>query len=163
MKTLLILRHAKSSWKNDDLADYDRPLKKRGMVDAEKMGKQIEEMELIPQLIISSSANRALKTSRIIADACGYGGRIVRERQLYMADTEDIIQILQKIDDHMQRIMIVGHNPGLEDFLADLTEDYYALPTCALAHVDLSIKFWSEMNLASAANLVNLWVPGQLQ
>ena len=162
MKTLLILRHGKSSWKYDDLADHDRPLKKRGKSDSEKVGKHIEKNDLVPQLIISSSATRARITAKLVANACGYDAKIIKDHGIYMAAPEDIIRSLHKVDDSFQRIMIIGHNPGLEDLLAYLTENYYALPTCALAHVDLPVTSWSDIDIASKGILVNLWVPQQL-
>ena len=162
MKTLLILRHGKSSWKYNDLADHDRPLKRRGKEDAEKMGKHILKNDLVPQLIISSSATRARRTARLVAYASGYGSEIVKDHSIYMAGPGDIIRTLQKVNDDTKRVMIVGHNPGLEDLLANLTENYYALPTCALAHIDLPITSWSEINKEVKGNLVKLWVPRQL-
>ncbi len=163
MKTLLILRHGKSSWKYDDLADHDRPLKKRGKDDAEKMGKLIEKNDLVPELIISSSATRARKTAKLVAYACGYGAEIVKDHNLYMAAPVDIIRSLQKVGDGYQRVMIIGHNPGLEELLANLTEHYHALPTCALARIDLLIDSWLNLGFASEGNLVNLWIPRQFR
>ena len=162
MKTLLILRHGKSSWTYNDLADHDRPLKKRGEFDAEKMGKLIVKKELVPQLIISSTATRARKTAKLVGYACGYNASIVKEHGLYMASPEDLIRILNLVDDDIQRLMMIGHNPGLEDLVSSLTESYHAIPTCALAHIDLPIPSWSEVDITSNGNLVNLWVPRQL-
>jgi len=162
MKTVLILRHAKSSWKYDNLADHERPLKKRGKHDTEKIGNLIQKKDLVPQCIISSTATRARKTAQLVADACGYDDDIILDRSLYLAAPENMIRILQRLDDSIQRVMIVGHNPGMEELLEDLTENSVWLPTCALAHVNLPVLSWSEVNTASEGNLVDLWVPRQL-
>ena len=162
MKTLLILRHGKSSWKYVDLADHDRPLKGRGKDDAEKIAKLIEDKDLIPQHIISSTAKRAQKTADLVANACDYNAEIEKDHDLYLAGAEDIAQVLSSVDDRINRLMIVGHNPGLEETLSELTESFHSLPTCALAHVDLPITSWEDISLDGSAKLVNLWVPRQL-
>jgi len=162
MKTLLILRHAKSSWKQTDLPDHDRPLKKRGERAAPRMGELLVKEELVPQLIISSTAKRALKTTALVAEACQYDGEVQPEHGLYGAGPMGYIRILQEVPDVYQRIMVVGHNPGLEVLLEVLTGEAVWLPTGALAHVELPIDTWAEIREYVGGRLVDLWEPEKL-
>ena len=162
MKTLLILRHAKSSWKHTELSDHDRPLKKRGERAAPGMGELLVEEDLVPQLIISSTAKRALKTTELVAEACQYGGEVQPEPGLYGAGPMAYIRILREVPDVYQRVMIVGHNPGLEGLLEVLTGEAVWLPTAALAHIELPIDMWAEIREYVGGKLVNLWEPKTL-
>jgi phosphohistidine phosphatase len=162
MKTLLILRHAKSSWKHTSFPDHARPLKKRGKRDAARMGELLVEEDLIPQLIISSTAKRALKTAALVIEACRYDGELQLEQGLYQAGPMGHIQVLQRVSDAYQRIMIVAHNPGLEVLLEVLTGEAEWLPTGALAHVALPIDTWVNIREYVGGELVNLWEPKKL-
>jgi len=139
MKNLLLLRHAKSSWKDDSLNDHERPLKKRGKKDAKRIAKVILENDLIPDLILSSSAMRARETVAIIIENLDTDIETIFSRELYMAEPEDFFEILSAIDNPHQIVMIVGHNPGLEAFLQILGGEIEALPTAGLAQL-----VWSE-------------------
>jgi phosphohistidine phosphatase len=159
MKTLIIMRHAKSSWDQTNLADHDRPLKKRGERDAPRMGELLLDEDLIPDLIITSSAKRALATAEAVADACDYAGEILVTRIFYHADPETFIEELQGVDDRASMVMVVGHNPGLEDLLEELTGEWHRLPTATIAVVDLPVRRWGELSEVTQGNLVNLWTP----
>lgn len=162
MKTLLILRHAKSSWKYDDLADHDRPLKKRGEQAAALMGELIRKHDLTPQRIIASTAKRALTTAKLVAEACHYEGRIIATRAFYGAGPEDFVEVLRTLDDADERVMIIGHNPDLEMFLESLTGAMESLPTAALAQVALPIDAWKELEEDTPGKLVHFWAPSTL-
>ena len=162
MKTLLILRHGKSSWEDEHLADYDRPLKKRGKADAVKMGELLRKQDLTPELIISSTARRARTTAILTAEACHYDNELKHTRDFYGAEPEDYIRVLRQLDNSYQRVMIVGHNPGLELLLETLTDAYESLPTAALAQVSLPIDAWKSLSEDIHGTLVNLWVPRAL-
>jgi phosphohistidine phosphatase len=163
MKTLLILRHGKSSWKDLTLADHDRPLKKRGKRDAPRMGNLLREEDLVPELILSSTAKRALRTAVLVADACRYDGEIDVRREFYPGYPDDYIEALIGVPDDYQTVMVVGHNPGLEELLEMLTGATEALPTTALAQVALPLKHWVELNDETDGILVNLWLPRALK
>ncbi len=163
MKTLLILRHAKSSWKDADLPDHDRPLKKRGQRAATQMGRQLAEKALTPQLILSSTALRAHETAELFAAACGYTGEIVLRADFYAAAPPAYLAALRELDDAYQRVMVVGHNPGLESLIAVLTGQTELLPTAALAHVELPIEAWKGLHDASEGTLVDLWIPPEAE
>ena len=162
MKTLLILRHAKSSWKYSTLADHDRPLKPRGRRDAPRMGSLIKDEDLVPNLILSSTAKRTRTTTELVAEACSYDGKIEFRRDLYNAWTSDLIDILRGVKSKHNCVMIVGHNPGLEELLYVLTDQEEWLPTAALAQIQLPIKRWNKLDDETEGKLVNLWRPREL-
>lgn len=162
MKTLLILRHGKSSWANLHLADHDRPLKARGKRDAPRMGRLLREEALTPELIISSTAERALATAELAALACDYEGEIETTRDFYHAAPETYIERLRELPDAVGRVMVVGHNPGMEELVAELTGEEERFPTAALAQVALPIERWLQLDEATEGELVNLWRPKEL-
>ena len=162
MKTLLILRHAKSSWKDASLSDHDRPLNKRGKRDAPRMGALIRDEGLVPDLILSSTARRAKATAQAAAEACGYEDQVVLTPELYHAGPESYLMALYSLPDHYERVMVVGHNPGVEELLEDLCGATERMPTAALAQVALPIGAWSELQLEGEGQLVNLWLPKAL-
>lgn len=162
MKTLFILRHAKSSWKNRNQADYERPLNKRGKRDAPRMGKLLAAEQLTPDLIITSSAERALLTAELVALNSGYERELLVTRQLYHAAPEDYLAVLREKGEPYHSVMVVGHNPGMEALLEDLTGSYEIMPTAALAQVALPIPSWAELTENISGQLVNMWRPKEL-
>ena len=164
MKALLVLRHAKSSWEDGSLHDAERPLNRRGKRDAPRMGEVLREQRLTPDLIISSDAVRARMTAERAAAAAGYRNAIQFDRRLYLADPSDIIAVLRAVPAApAATIMIVGHNPGLEDLIAQLTGEAETLPTAALAQIALPIDRWSDLDDTTRGTLVNLWRPKELE
>jgi len=162
MKTLLLLRHGKSSWSAPALQDHNRPLNKRGKHDALLMGKLILEQGLTPDLIISSTARRAQDTARLAGEACGYDGEIELRQELYLSDTTCYLDILDSLPDQVNCAMVVGHNPDLEELLGLLTDYEGTFPTAALAQVELPIASWQNLNEATDGYLKNLWKPREL-
>ncbi len=162
MKTLLVLRHAKSSWSDPSLNDHDRPLSKRGKQAAPRMGRLLLSEELVPDLIISSSAKRARKTAQKVATAMEYHGSIELSPQLYLGGPEAYLERIQASDAHIQRIMVVGHNPDVEELIAMLCGGTERMPTAALAHIEAAIPDWRELDAGCDARLVNLWRPREL-
>jgi phosphohistidine phosphatase len=158
MKTLLILRHAKSSRKKP-VADHDRPLNKRGKSDAPRMGKVLRDADLRPDLIISSTAMRAQKTAAAVAQHSGYPGAVELSPDLYLAGPEGYRRVLRGVPDDFRRVLVIGHNPGLEMLLESLTGSSETLPTAALAQVRLDIDCWSELDEGAGGELVELWRP----
>jgi len=163
MKTLLLMRHAKSSWKHEDITDHERPLNKRGKKDAPLMGKLIFEKELMPQLILSSSALRARLTVNAIIESANHQGEVEFLDDFYMAEPAVYLEKLRSLPDDLERVMIVGHNPGLEGLLQILSQQVESLPTCAIAYLILPIKDWSELNEDTHGDLIELWKPRDLR
>lgn len=157
MKTLLLLRHAKSSWDDPATVDHERPLNKRGKRDAPRVGSYLAAMSLIPDLVLSSTARRARKTAEKSAKAGGFKDRIRLCRELYLAEASTIVAVLQEIDDAIARLLVVGHNPGLEDMLRALTGQQLRLPTATLVHLTLQVDTWRDVRLETTATLVSLW------
>jgi phosphohistidine phosphatase len=162
MKKLLILRHAKSSWDLPELADHDRPLAKRGKRDSFRMGDLAKEEGLSPDLILSSTAKRARSTAKRFAEANDYDCKIRFTRDLYLAGAEDYINLLRGLDSDLDCVMVVGHNPGLEELLSTLTGESQWMPTTALAQVELPIQQWKELTEEVEGKLVNYWRPRDL-
>lgn len=165
MKTLLILRHAKSSWKNDNLVDHDRPLNNRGERDAHRMGRLLREKMLVPDLIISSSAKRARMTVEAVVTGSGYTVDIRISPELYAAGPEAYLEVLQGVEDERLCVMIVGHNPDLEELLEILSGEDEILPTAALAQVQLEIAHWQDLSFEADSpqgKLMALWRPREL-
>ena len=159
MKTLLILRHAKSSWKDSSLADHDRPLNKRGKQDALRMGNLLQEQELVPDRIISSTAKRARKTATAVAKACHCEGKVELTSEFYHAGLGSYLAVLENMPDDNRRVMVVGHNPGMEGLVAHLTGRMETMPTAAIAHVALPIEKWTELDYMTQGDLLDLWRP----
>ena len=161
MKTLLILRHAKSSWKEQDLPDHDRPLNKRGKNDAPGIGKLLKDKDLIPDLIMSSTAVRAKKTAELVAKACKYKGKIVLNQSLYGAEPATYLNILEELSDKHMTALVVGHNPSVEETVESLTGSTdVIMSTCALAQISLPIQSWAELKRQKIkGKLLKLWRP----
>ena len=162
MKTLLLLRHAKSSWKQPELADHDRPLNKRGTKTAARVGVLLQQENLVPDLIICSSAKRTHNTALLVADACSYKGKITKTRRLYLAEPLDYVEVLHQVADKDSRVLIVGHNPSLESLIEAFRGEAIAMPTAALAYLKLSLAHWKDLELNTKCELVNVWRPKEL-
>ncbi|MFN2278707.1 MAG: SixA phosphatase family protein [Candidatus Promineifilaceae bacterium] len=162
MKYLLVLRHAKSSWKDESLRDFDRPLSKRGKSDAPRMGRLLADMDLVPDLIFTSGAKRAKSTAEAVADSSGYEAEIDVRSQLYMAMPDDYFAVLNKVPDSRELVMVVGHNPGIEELLEQLTGFWERMPTAALAHLELDTPSWQAVDFDTTAKLLGIWRPREI-
>lgn len=159
MKSVLILRHAKSSWGDSGLSDHDRPLNDRGKRDAPRIGELIQSLDIQPDQILSSTAKRARKTAKRVAQAMGYSGPIELLERLYLAPPRTYLDTISHLQDSIQRPLLVGHNPGIEEWLAQLIGHYEEMPTGALAWVELDIHSWQEVSSEQRASLKGIWRP----
>jgi phosphohistidine phosphatase len=160
MKTLLVLRHAKSSWDDPSLDDHERPLNGRGKKDAPRVGAALKARGLTPDLVITSDAVRARVTAESASAAAGYLGDITHEKRLYLATTRDILAVLRSVEERdTDTVLIVGHNPGLEDLVAHLTTQPEPMPTAALAEIELPIDAWRDLTASVRGRLVHVWRP----
>ncbi len=146
MKTLYIVRHAKSSWDAPDLNDLDRPLNDRGEKDAPRMGKRLKERNVTPGAVYSSPAVRAFSTAKLIVDAIGSPSHSIHiKRALYHADAESLLRVVHAANDNADSIMIVGHNPGLTEFANDLLNEFIDnIPTAGVVAAQLKINSWKN-------------------
>lgn len=143
MRTLYLLRHAKSSWEDASLRDFDRPLKQRGRNAAERIGKCLAAEKPSVLLVICSPAVRARQTAEIVLKSSGRQAEQRFEERIYEASLRDLLQVVSEIPDANPVAMMVGHNPGFEELLAFLTREGRQMPTCALARIALDIESWS--------------------
>lgn len=144
MKRLCLVRHAKSSWKNRGLADFERPLRKRGKRDAAVMGERLGKVEIRPDLIVTSPAERALETARIIAAEVGFPLEDIRsDRMIYEAGVSELLEVIESVDDEFDLVMLIGHNPGftiLAEYL--LGEQVTNMPTSGVLCITFDVDSW---------------------
>ncbi len=162
MKSLLLLRHGKSSWSDDSLADHDRPLKKRGRRAAQHMGRLLAALQLVPDLVLTSTAIRARDTAVLMADTAGYRGTISAIAELYHADPAAFVEVVSQISTEPEVILVVGHNPGMEEWLRQLVESQHEMPTAAVAQIELPVESWGEVTQETRGTLRGLWVPKEV-
>jgi phosphohistidine phosphatase len=162
MKTLILMRHAKSSFKDKTIKDSKRPLSKRGVRNATQMASLMKERELMPQALLASKAERAKQTADIVVQEIGYTGEVQLMDELFMAEADDLIKILRKTPDEVERVMLVGHNPGLESLIPLFTGLVAALPTAGIAYLALPIEHWEDLKKKTHAELLELWRPKEL-
>lgn len=145
MKTIYLLRHAKSSWDDARLSDFDRPLNTRGLAAAPLVGGKILADKFSIDLIISSPAKRAEQTAFLIKEAARVKSEIEFDERIYEASPRRLLEVASEIANDKQAAMLVGHNPGLEGFIKMLTGKIEAMPTAALAVIDLNVEKWNEI------------------
>ena len=148
MKTLILVRHAKSSWSEPGLSDFDRPLNGRGVRDAPRMGKRFKEKEITPDRLVSSTAKRAIDTCKIIAEVIGYPvSSIISNRNLYHAEEDQLLTIVQQLKEPDDVVMLFGHNPGFTDFANRLMNIHIDnIPTCGIVACTLPVDKWDAVS-----------------
>ncbi|MEY3668397.1 MAG: hypothetical protein RL572_1937 [Pseudomonadota bacterium] len=147
MKTLYLLRHAKSSWATPEQKDFDRPLDERGLEEAPQMAALLKARAEMPQLVVSSPALRALSTARIVCEQLGTPvDSIIENRQIYLAGSPKLQQLISLFDEAASSAMLVAHNPALTDLANDLAHaGIDNIPTCGLVTLELPIEHWAEL------------------
>jgi phosphohistidine phosphatase len=154
MKTLFLIRHAKSSWGDTALPDKDRPLSDRGRRDAPTMGERLAKRGVKPDLILSSPAMRALKTAEIIAKKLDYRRRdIVVDDRLYAVEADNLLDVIHKLGDKLERVLLFGHNPELTELAHRLSSKITHMPTCAVAEFTFDAKSWSRIGKVKPAKV----------
>lgn len=147
MKTLIVVRHAKSSWDDPDLSDFDRPLNERGERDAPRMAKRLKEKEITIDAVVTSPAVRAITTCRVFTKVLGFPGeQIQANKELYHAGDEMILSVVKGLNDQHDVAMIFGHNPGLTEFVNNLLEeDIDNVPTTGVVCCRLKVARWKDV------------------
>jgi phosphohistidine phosphatase len=163
MKTLLLIRHAKSDWKHLELSDFDRPLNQRGLHDAPLMAKRLQQRGIRPDCIISSPAIRALTTAQLFADGLKIGRDIIKTNpQLYMAQLPTAIETIHDLNNDWQTALLVGHNPYMTELANFLSNCYVEnIPTCGIFCIQLTVDSWSDVT-ERAGKLMFFDYPKQL-
>lgn len=144
---LILVRHAKSSWEDLSLTDFERPLNDRGKKDAPKMARRFKERSIAPDLLYSSPAKRALKTCKIFAEELRLPKAFVRtDDALYHADAEKLLGLCRKLKDKQTTVLVFGHNPGLTEFTNLISgQNILNIPTCGIAAVRFRVKQWKDV------------------
>jgi phosphohistidine phosphatase len=156
MKSLLLLRHAKTSDNNASISDGMRPLSDSGKYDVYKMSKFLKNNKLIPSLIISSSAKRAKDTSNLLAESIGYNKDILLSELLYKTNAKHYINVISKISNNINMVLLVGHNPILENLIELITNELIIMETCSLVHILLPMTTWIEIKKNPKGKLIKL-------
>jgi len=159
MQTLLLVRHAKSSWSDPSLPDRERPLNERGKHDAPRMGKRLADLGVRPDVILSSPARRALKTARLLAEELGCKAADIRvDNRLYATEAEVLLGVIRELGDGRKCVMLVGHNPELTETAHRYSAAITHLPTCAVAEFVFAARSWPDA-LAGKPERVALHTP----
>jgi phosphohistidine phosphatase len=145
MKTIYLVRHGKSKRGPEYETDFERPLAKRGKRDAARMGAYLAEHDLLPELIVSSPAERARDTTLRLAEAADYQGEIRFEDVLYFTDDQAYLDLIWGLDDALASAMFVGHNPATESVIETLSGTYARMPTTAVACIRFEADAWGEI------------------
>jgi len=154
MKTIFLVRHAKSSRDDTTLPDKDRPLNDRGKRDAPTMGERLAKRHVKADLILSSPANRALTSAQIIGKKLDYRLKdIVVDDRLYPGAVDDLLNIIHKLGNKLDRVMLVGHNPVLTELAHHLSSEITDMPTCAVAEFTFNAKSWPDVGNATLATV----------
>lgn len=144
MKTLFLLRHAKSSWENSDLADFNRPLNSRGLEEATFMGNLMYRNQIQPDVILSSPAKRAKQTAILVKETALFEKPIQYEEKIYEASPLTLMQIISRQDEAKESVFLVGHNPGFEGLIKLLTNETLVFPTAGFAKITLRADLWND-------------------
>ncbi|MDR1860460.1 MAG: histidine phosphatase family protein [Bacteroidales bacterium] len=148
MKITVFIRHAKAVHYvyDSEYDDFDRPLTDRGEREAHEVGVKLAALAARPDLIVASSAQRTLQTAQAIAEAVQYpASEIKTAYRLYEATMSDFFDVIQQLDEAVQTVFIVGHNPGVWDCIAAISGEELCIPTAAVIGIELDIKQWSEI------------------
>jgi phosphohistidine phosphatase len=155
MKTLFLVRHAKSSRDDPSLPDRDRPLDDRGKQDAPKMGRRLAKRDVKPDLLLSSPALRALMTAHLIAEEVGYKRKdIVVDDWLYASSADDLLAVIRALDNKLNRVMLFGHNPEFTDLAHRLSSEIIDMPTGAVVEFNFDTMAWSDVGEVQPTKVV---------
>jgi phosphohistidine phosphatase len=155
MKTLFLFRHAKSSWGEPALSDRERPVNERGLRDLATMGKRLAQRGVLPDVMLSSPALRALTTAEHLAKALGIRRKdVVVVERLYAAPAKELLAVIEGLGDEPKRVMLVAHNPGLTELAHHFASEITDMPTCAVAEFKFAARSWSGIGDAEPAHVV---------
>ncbi len=154
MKKLYIIRHAKSSWKDVALEDFERGLSKRGKANAPMMGERLKKKGVMPDIILSSPAKRAKETAEIIAKEIGYKKKVLFNEEIYEASVATLCDILRALSNKNKTVFLVGHNPSLNDLAHYYVSHEANIPTCGIVEIGFYCDAWAEIEPKNAKLLL---------
>lgn len=149
MKNLILVRHAKSSWDNPEWSDFERPLNKRGLRDAPFMAQLLSKKEVVPDLIISSTAKRAMETAQFFCEVFNYSkDKLILDLGIYERGSKYIINLLSKLDDSVNTVILVGHNPDITSMATYFSGEFFDnVPTCGIISVKFNFDSWANISI----------------
>ena len=157
MKTLMIMRHAKASH-DEGLDDFDRPLTERGERDATRMGEWLRKEGRVPEIILASPALRARSTAEWVRKAAGHAGEVEARDEFYPGEPKDYLNVLRERGNSTERVMVVGHNPGVEGLVQQLCRTSVEMPTSAIVEIGMEIGSWGKIDRKSGGEIVQVWL-----
>jgi phosphohistidine phosphatase len=161
MRTVFIMRHGKSRWDEEGIPDIGRKLSARGKHDAHALGEILALSESAPDRTVASPARRATGTAKRVARAWGYDGQIVVDERLYEGTREGCLTLLRQLNQAVGSVLLVGHNPHLEEMALLLGGRALSMGTCTVARIDVPIDRWSELRLPADGTIRQVWEPQQ--
>jgi phosphohistidine phosphatase len=143
MRTLYLLRHAKSSWADESMRDFDRPLANRGREACATIGEFIKEKGIEFDLVLVSTAVRTRETIELVKERAGFRSEVRYDERIYEATTSQLLEVMSQVDDDRESVLLVGHNPGIEDLLALLTGQHVQVTTATFTKININAPSWS--------------------
>ena len=162
MKNLILMRHAKSSWKDVSLPDHERPLNKRGKRDAPRMGKHLQDQGILLDAILCSTAVRARETADGFLKEYTFEGQVLYVDELYHANSETILTALKQLPEMVDTPMVIGHNPSLDDFLEMVCDEHEHMSTACVTHIEFPVERWTDLREVTRGELVHIWKPREI-
>lgn len=162
MRQLIVMRHAKSDWKQPGTSDHDRPLNKRGRKAAPLMSQHLADQGLCVDVILASTAIRVQQTLELLQTHWARDAEVLFESDLYLASVQEIARHVQGLHDSWASAMVIGHNPGLSVFVSTLVGESCEMPTAAVAVLKSSTDSWNGSMAEGQWSLDNYWVPREL-
>jgi len=150
MKTLVLMRHAKSDWGAQYDSDFQRPLNARGLRDAPVMAAFLAQHNLLPEMVVTSPAQRARATADYVVREDMFLGELIEDNRIYLASATMLLDVIHDLPEASERIMLVGHNPGMEDLIAALGGGAVRMPTAAIASLRLYADTWADVQPGDA-------------
>ena len=163
MRTLYLLRHAKSSWKHSELDDHERPLKKRGIRDACRMGKLFHELQIVPEAVRCSTSARTRATLEGLELDLPADVETEFTDRLYECSADDVLAVASTLPDEAGAALLIGHNPAIEDVIANLTGERVRIPTGTLVRAQFAVDHWPQLRSHPAIQSIEVWRPKELQ
>jgi len=143
MRTLYLLRHAKSSWADESMRDFDRPLANRGREACATIGEFIKEKGIDFDLVLVSTAVRTRETIELVKERAEFRIEVRYDERIYEATTSQLLEVISQVDDDRESVLLVGHNPGIEELLALLTGQHVQVTTATFAKININAPKWS--------------------
>jgi phosphohistidine phosphatase len=159
MKTLILMRHAKSSMDGKKQEDWERPLNKRGKKNAVTLAKALQEKGIVPEVILASAAVRSHQTAELLIEELKFRGDVHYLAHLYKGEVDSYLFEIKRLLDQEKCVLVIGHNPMLESFLQMVSAKVESLPTASLAFLNVPVESWKDFNFEITSQLVDFWKP----